>query len=46
MMLELNAASSSCILYCFTRIILGLERVVCLAGYQFPLSITRTAALL
>ena len=44
-MLGLLAVSSLCVLYSFRMIILGLERVVHLAGYQFPLGISGTAVL-
>ena len=44
-----DAVSSSCVLYSFTMIVLGLEilvRVVYLAGYRLALSISETVVLL
>ena len=44
-----DAVSSSCVLYSFTMIILGLKilvRVVYLAGYWFALGVSKTVVLL
>ena len=42
-MLGLHSVSSPCVLYSFTRIISGLERVVYVAGYRFALIISETS---
>ena len=45
-MVGVHAVSSPCILYSFTMIILGLDRVVYFVGYRFALGISETVFLL